>query len=760
MRKIVLALALSLSAAVVYAAGFRVELPPQPTAPEQFAAAELAKYLAAAAPHGLTLGGQTEVTFHVGNTEFARNNGIDATQLTGDSFRLRTLEGDVILAGGGSRGTLYAVSRFLEQFAGVRFYTPDVELVPEHGDGLALPEFDLTVTPAFTLREIFPTNWAATNDHGLWAVRNRLNGWGSRGIDREFGGALHFGSPDSSHTFDCYFPEVGYLEAHPEFFSLLDGKRRGGQFTGQLCLTNPEMTRQFIAKLKQFIVDDEAAAAAAGTPPPRLYDVSQNDNSFVCQCPDCQKIVVEEGAPSGLVLHFVNQVAQAVKEFRSDIYVTTLAYGITEKPPKHIRALDNVIVRLTNTSSNKVASILAPEQTPHRSRVEEWHNKGGIYIWEYPTNYSIEVPPYPNEFFLPDLVKFYHDHGVNMLFFEFSAPPRDDMPELKQFLTAKLLENPDADWQGWMDDFLQGYYGAAAPEIRRYREILFDSVQRRPSYVYRTVESYNFLDYPTVTAAYAALDRAAAAVAEQPGLLERVQRARYNLDMAAFMRFRLMMTEFLRSGGKQADFPLHQEQLLSDILREWHRINATAIRPELRESQETLMREFEQRYAGHPDVTPQPTLPQFTSEALDITVDLGKTHSLELRQDPDSPVGFAVFVDWAQYGKSGAVPLVFGAYNDIKAERIGVPGVIDPDTIPGPGYNYYYCMTVKPEFSSCIYFLDGWDIQFAFDSAATLFPDRECDVYISAKFTGAPYKYSNADAPYGLWIDRCIIVPR
>jgi hypothetical protein len=119
-----------------------------------------------------------------------------------------------------------------------------------------------------------------------------------------------------------------------------------------------------------------------------------------------------------------------------------------------------------------------------------------------------------------------------------------------------------------------------------------------------------------------------------------------------------------------------------------------------------------------------------------------------------------VFVDLKKYGKSGAVPLVFGAYNDIKGKRIGKIGVIDPDLIPKPGYNYYYCMTLKPEFSACVYFLDNWYIQFPLDSAAAKNSGTEYDVYISAKFSGAPYKFSSSKAPYGIYVDRCLLVPK
>jgi hypothetical protein len=751
-----------ISAFLAVAATPKIVPPAEPSKSEQNAVKDLNKYLTQSVPKGLTVNGKADVTFYVGNTDFAKKNKIDTASLPEDTYVMRSIGNNIILLGGGSRGTEYAVYRFLEEYLKIRWYSMDAEKVPVYASALELPEINRQITPAFKVREIYPTNWRITNDGGLFAIRNRLNAWGSRGIENQFGGAVRFGSPDSSHTFDRYFPEAEYKAKHPEYFSLIDGKRVGGQFTGQLCLTNPEMTKIFIEKVKANIVKDEQQAKLNNVPAPNLYDVSQNDYAGgMCQCDTCAKIIEQEGAPSGLIIYFVNKIAGVIKEFRPNIYITTLAYGNTEKPPKNIKALDNVIIRLTNTSSNKMGSILDPEQAPHRQRVETWKGAAGMYIWEYPSNYGVETPPYPNEFLFADMFKFYAQSKVAMLFMEFSAAPRDDMPEMKMYLAAKLFENPDLDAKAVIGDFLDGYYGAAGKAIKAYRQLLYDSSLKNKSYVLNSIESYGFLDLNTVLGSYKLLDEAEKAVANDEALLARVRRVRYNLDMAAFMRFRRLSGEFIKSGKKIEDFPLKQDKLLNDIKNEWNVINNTLIRQDLRKDQLDLLKKFEDKYAGHPDVTPPPRdFNKFSDKAIDITIDMAKTHSLELRKDPESKTGFAVFVDWKTYGKSGAVPLVFGAYNDIKGQRIGSVGVIDPDLIPKTGYNYYYCMTLKPEFSGMVYFLDNWYIQFSLDSAAAKYPNQECDVYVSARFSGAPYKFGKPDEPHGLFIDRCIIVPK
>ena len=759
-RKVIVLFLLTCSLLVV-SAPIKVILPQEATEYEKNAAKDLLKYVNRCAPAGLTLKGKKGVTFHVGNTEFAKKNSIDASLLADDVYVLRTIGNNVVLLGGGTRGTEYAVYKFLEKYLKIRWYSMDVEKVPVHNNVVDLPEIKQKVIPAFKLREIYPSNWRSTRDGGLFAIRNRLNAWGQRGIKKNFGGAMRFGSPDSSHTFECYFPAKKYIQKHPEYFSLIDNKRVGGQFTGQLCLTNSEMTKAFIEKLKAYIIKDEEKARINNTLPPRMYDISQNDNSFICQCPKCSKIIEKEGAQAGLIIYFVNKIAEAIKDFRPDIYITTLAYGITEKAPKYIRAKDNVIVRLTNTASNKVGSILDIEQRPYRKRVKFWKGAAGIYIWEYPTNYGLLVPPYPNEFFFGDMFKFYSRNKVDMLFLEFSAAPRDDMPEMKMYIAAKLMENPYQDVNLLMNDFLKGFYGAAGKSIKAYRKLLFDSVTSKKNYVYCSIESYTFLDLKTILKAYELLNKAEKEVANSRNLLERVKRVRYNLDLAAFVLFRRLTGEFLKNGGRIKDFPLSQDKLLKDIKATWKLINDKLVCKKLQKDQLKLLKQFTAKYAGHPDVTALPDdFSKFSNKVIDITIDLAKIHSLKLCKDPESKVGYAVFVDLKHFGKSGAVPLIFGAYNEIKAKRLGKKGAIDPRVIPKAGYNYYYCMTLKPEFSSYVYFLDNWYIQFALDSAAAKNPGIEYDVYISAKFSGKPYKFSSSKSPYGIYIDRCLLVPK
>jgi hypothetical protein len=142
---------------------------------------------------------------------------------------------------------------------------------------------------------------------------------------------------------------------------------RGRQAVGeplksQLCLTNEEMRKAFLAEVKAAIGRDEASARKAGVPPPQIYDISCNDCREPCQCTACQAVAKAEESESGPLIHFVNWMADELGKFRPGLYVSTLAYFHTHKPPKTVRPRDNVFIRLCDTDTNQ-AFVTRPGET-------------------------------------------------------------------------------------------------------------------------------------------------------------------------------------------------------------------------------------------------------------------------------------------------------------------------------------------------------------------------------------------------------------
>lgn len=97
-------------------------------------------------------------------------------------------------------------------------------------------------------------------------------------------------------------PSKSNFDKHPEYFALYKGKRIKD---GQLCLSNPKVID---------ILTKEILKVIENHPEFDIYDVSQNDNNYFCQCENCKAVEAKYGGKSGLILWAVNQVANEVKK--------------------------------------------------------------------------------------------------------------------------------------------------------------------------------------------------------------------------------------------------------------------------------------------------------------------------------------------------------------------------------------------------------------------------------------------------------------
>lgn len=372
-----------------------------------------------------------------------------------DGFLIKTIGDSLVIAGGRQRGTMYGVFSFLEDTLGCRWYTPQASFFPQQ-DTIEISEIDTVQRPQLECRE---TLWNAPMD-GDWAARRKLNG---HFIDLKdyHGGQIKWAR--FVHTFNALVPPEEYFATHPEYYSLVNGMRTAYQ--AQLCLTNPDVLHITIDKVKQWLRDDPTA---------NVVSVSQNDWYSPCECENCKAIDEREGSHSGSVLHFVNQVAEAIEAEFPHVAICTLAYQYTRQAPKHIRPRHNVIIRLCSIE----CCFSHPQEECERNQafvedIKAWAQIcNRIYIWDYITEFGHYISPFPNLYVLQPNIRFFLSYGVKGLF-EQGPGTTSELAELRAYLVSKLLWNPDIDVDATIDDFLQGYYGAAsAPYLRTYIDLV------------------------------------------------------------------------------------------------------------------------------------------------------------------------------------------------------------------------------------------------------------------------------------------------
>ncbi|WP_430972286.1 DUF4838 domain-containing protein [Sunxiuqinia rutila] len=421
------------------------------------------------------------------------------------SISIQTEGKNLLISGGDAQSTGYAVYEFLEQYVGCRWFSPSVEQVPSSSTiSLALP-VNLVYTPEITTRTVHSRLFY--EDHAF-ADHQKVT-------TEAFPGYVPEGRV---HTFHRFVPELSFYDKHPEYYALR-GKKR---LPTQLCLTNQEVLK---------IVIDSVQVWFDRYPNAQVISVSQNDNTQHCQCENCQKIDEEEGSPSGSMIRFVNAVAQAFP----DKTISTLAYQYTRKPCK-TKPLDNVLVTLCSIECDRSAPI-EEKCSDFAEDLIGWKQlTDHIRIWDYTTQFTNFLAPFPNMNTLQPNIQFFRDNHATWIFEQHSHNP-SELFELRSYVTAKLLWNPDLDVEAIINEFMQGYYEEAGPAIKKYIDLVHASLESDPDfflYLYGDpAQAFNSFLSPELLKQYNAFfDEAEAAVADKPAVLQRVRTARISTDYA------------------------------------------------------------------------------------------------------------------------------------------------------------------------------------------------------------------------------------
>ena len=733
-------------------APYRVVGPDAPKPHENTAAKELSAYLGRRVAGRLSIGGSEGVVFHVGDTELAKRKGLLSTALPSEKWVVRSFDGDVLLNGGGSRGVLFAVYHFLEDCCGVRWWSEFEEDVPPAGS-LALPALDMQGRPAFAFRDVCRILNGA--DSSLFERRVRLNAHG----DAALGGAVVFGPPKPCHTFDAYLPAREHLKAHPEWFSLYNGKRVGGQTTGQLCLTNPEVREEVLKRILANIERGIAASRTNGVEPPRIYDISQNDNRCYCQCNRCSEATGKYGL-SGVNLDFVNFLAAEVAKRHSDVMLCTFAYQGTQDVPKGgVRAADNVIVRLCDTASNMAASIGEPCNRAYFDLVADWSGAARhLFVWDYAVTYShgLRGLPFASEFHYGDLFRHYRSCGVSGIFWEHEFPYMADMWELKFFLETKLMEDPDLDNEKLIVRFMREYYGPAGKYVFRYRRHL-DRIRRQANaWVgwYPARSAFGYIGDGDIDACNRMLDSAEASVAGMQKFLARVRRARLGLDQLVCLRSQVVRHE--PGGGSVGKAPVRGLDAARDrLLNDWPRWceafpNGNAlVRKRLAVLSDALVPGKGERPVpewirgrGYYDFPAQ----TFWS--------LNDWSLARLVEDRETPVGWAMRSE-ADKGDLFKLPFAAGVYDKAAKKSCARRDISE---VKGDGYHWYRIGRLTMPENRTIWFTRAWNTLL--DTRSWLDVDltgRDLEMWVSVKFTGPMFRPCKGGRSF-IWIDRVMFV--
>ena len=483
---------------------FDVVIAPNAPGAVQLAAEEMTNFLSRAmgAPVPCRKARELRRTSIVlGTNELSRAAGVDIASLAADGYRMKTKGNALYIAGRDDRytlrhvrkniwfrrGTLNGVYAFLEDFVGCRFYFPDElgEIVP-HRDAIAVPDLDRSDAPAMEERCYAyhsADGWFAPEDPDR-EFRKNLNALRLRLASQKL---------ISCHGLRSFKYVRRFAKDHPEYFCLqkngerylIDTEAKPYSKNGKLCFTSgvrEEIYRDVKAYLTGQPPESRGLDRWRGTCWDNLYvGVQPEDGYWPCQCAKCQA-AYRKGDPSyasELIWGLTGEIADRLKAEGIPAILQQSAYSAWSRVPD-LDLPPNISIDVATRGPWATGSDEALGKD--LAKLKAWSEKVGhtVLNWTYPGKYGNANTPRNED--VPQVTphayaKYYkaaakYIAGPNSGSYAETHTDRWMFDMLNVYVFSRIAWDPSVDVDAILDEHYRLMYGAAAPQMKEFFEIL------------------------------------------------------------------------------------------------------------------------------------------------------------------------------------------------------------------------------------------------------------------------------------------------
>lgn len=439
----------------------------QADAPEriQAAAADLQRYIQKITGVRLPLHADGKevpgITLNVGRTATAQAGDFPDVNLNPETCAITQRGDDVYFTGNYPASVAFAVYSFLQDQLGVRWFAPgeDWEYVPENKGTFTVDVQNMVFTPTTSPRVWFGHEWFDTWKE--WSLRNKI------AVSEKIPWR---GSP--FNTMPRIFPQSKYGKTHPEYYPLINGKRRipsrDSERVWWPCLGNPDVQRITVEYLRQWFLDH---------PGEDSFSMGMDDTAYMCGCPLCLSLDASEGDYenrnySSRYYKFINLIAGEIKKTNPGKYIGTLIYDHTVKPPADVaRMEDNTFGYIAD---GRVAQWYLPgKKEEWIENTREWAKRSRhLSRYDYYGLGTFAPRVYPHSMY--ESMQVDHSLGFEGIQLEMFTFLPQTAPMTWAF--AQLQWNfKDRDIDALLQEFYTRMYGPAAPTMKRYFDLMEES---------------------------------------------------------------------------------------------------------------------------------------------------------------------------------------------------------------------------------------------------------------------------------------------
>ncbi|OGV53378.1 MAG: hypothetical protein A2X49_04290 [Lentisphaerae bacterium GWF2_52_8] len=384
-------------------------------------------------------------------------------------YMLKTDKNVLSISSPTERGLLYGVYGLLTDHLGVRFYTPEFELVPARTD-LSIPELNDIQEPGFQIRGYV---YNPLQDKA-WLYKNRCGG-------------LPVDNLSSDHSLYTWIAADKNFKDHPEWFALNRSGKREKDWGMGVCGTNKELAKELAKNMLAGYKNPD------DKPEMRFLRIAQGDGFTPCQCPECRALVQKEGTEAAPTIMLLNGALEEATKTYPNLHVITYSYFNTLIPPKNLKPHKNLWINVVSSSLsqnqagdqlNEIQGI--PANRHYERAITEWCKSASgvtIYHWDGVDQGNSEYSEWPNLFPHCKDIKFWYEAGVTGA----QVAGKVNWGPLSEYTWFNLMWNPKQDAEKLVKDFLKGYYGEKAAPILWDYLVYVDKLRKESGYGCPTV---------------------------------------------------------------------------------------------------------------------------------------------------------------------------------------------------------------------------------------------------------------------------------
>lgn len=330
--------------------------------------------------------------------------------------------------------TLKAVTAFLENQLGVRFFLPGDygRLVPKRSSFAVSRDLKTFWKLPFDF-----VNASGSNPDPVWAVA--LNLFSSADMIESYGG----------HAYYFHVPEKIYGEKRPEYFALIGGQRnpRGNH----LCVSNPDVQRLMLEGMEKKLDNG--------------YEwilLSQTDGYQACECEECRKIHPDFRERTWIVHR---ELAEEMKKRRPDKKIAILSYPPTENPPTTFSSFpDNVIIMMSHYN------------LPNLEKFKKFDVEKIAYIYNW-GRYKITgyFGPIRTPAYIQDEMDMFVEHGIRGVYIDggFRLWSAYGIQGPVFYVFGKMLGDPKRRAKDLFREYLDGVFGEASSPMMSFYQGMY-----------------------------------------------------------------------------------------------------------------------------------------------------------------------------------------------------------------------------------------------------------------------------------------------